>query len=61
MFTKLQHITRLLYPEEDEYYLDYLEEDGQLVEPRYFIPVIPTLLLVIHFINYIEYYKNKCK
>jgi DNA topoisomerase-2 len=25
--------------------LDYLEEDGQTVEPRYFIPVIPALLL----------------
>jgi DNA topoisomerase-2 len=45
VFTKLSPITRKLFPEEDDGLLQYEQEDGQPVEPRYFLPVVPTLLL----------------
>jgi DNA topoisomerase-2 len=45
IFTKLSPITRSLFPESDDPLLEYLEEDGHVVEPKYFIPVIPTLLI----------------
>eukprot|EP01032_Pedospumella_encystans_P016292 gene16292-18589_t len=45
VFTRLSPVTRLLFPEEDDSFLKYEEEDGQTVEPTYFVPVIPTLLL----------------
>lgn len=45
LFTQLSPITRLLFPEEDDNLLTYVEEDGQTVEPKYFVPVLPLLLL----------------
>lgn len=45
VFTKLNSITRLLFPEEDDSFLESMEEDGLMVEPRYYIPVVPTILL----------------
>ena len=45
VFTKLNSITRLLFPEEDDSFLELMEEDGLMVEPRYYIPVVPTILL----------------
>jgi DNA topoisomerase-2 len=45
IFTRLSPLTRLLFPNEDDAHLKPLEEDGQLVEPKYFLPVIPTLLV----------------
>ena len=45
IFTRLSQVARALYPSADDAILDYLTEDGQAVEPKYFIPVIPTLLL----------------
>jgi len=45
VFTRLSPITRLLFPEEDDGFLSYEEEDGQRVEPTFFVPVVPALLL----------------
>lgn len=45
IFTKLSPITRVLFPPEDDPLLERLEEDGVLVEPKYYVPVVPTLLL----------------
>lgn len=45
IFTQLSPLTRLLIPEPDDELLEYQEEDGQLVEPRFFLPVVPLLLL----------------
>ncbi|KAJ1416213.1 DNA topoisomerase, partial [Ochromonadaceae sp. CCMP2298] len=45
IFTRLSPLARLLFPSEDDGLLDYVQEDGQRVEPRYFVPVVPTLLL----------------
>jgi DNA topoisomerase-2 len=34
-----------LLPEPDDHVLTYLEDDGQKVEPEYYIPIIPTVLI----------------
>ena len=45
IFTHLSPISRYIFPEEDDVLLDYLEDDGQLIEPKYFCPIIPLLLV----------------
>jgi len=41
----LDPVARLLFREEDDHLLQYMDEDGEQVQPRYFVPVIPTILL----------------
>jgi DNA topoisomerase-2 len=41
--TKLSDNFRLLY--KDFELLEYKEEEGELIEPKYFLPIIPTVLL----------------
>jgi DNA topoisomerase-2 len=41
--TKLSNNFRLIYKDFD--LLDYKEEEGESIEPRYFLPIIPTVLL----------------
>ena len=43
IFTELSPLTRLIFPEADDKVLDYLDDDGQLVEPRFYAGVIPML------------------
>ncbi len=45
IFTHLNPITRLIYPEIDDHILEYLEDDGQIVEPIYYVPIIPMVLV----------------
>jgi len=45
IFTHLSPVTRYLFPEDDDVLLDYLEDDGQQIEPRFFCPIIPLLLV----------------
>ena len=45
IFTCLSDITRYLFPEEDDVLLRYLEDDGQSIEPQYFCPILPILLI----------------
>lgn len=45
IFTQLSPITRLLYPQTDDKVLKYLEDDGTSVEPEFYVPIIPTLLV----------------
>jgi len=44
-FTLLQRITRLLFPEKDDAILKYLEDDGFPVEPLYYAPILPMVLI----------------
>ncbi|CCW67803.1 unnamed protein product [Phytomonas sp. Hart1] len=44
IFTKLSRFARLLFPSEDDPLLDYVEEEGALVEPTHFAPILPMLL-----------------
>jgi DNA topoisomerase II len=45
IFTYLSPITRLLFREEDDLLLEYLEDDGQVIEPTSFYPILPLLLI----------------
>jgi DNA topoisomerase-2 len=45
IFTKLSPLTRLLFPESDDGVLNYLEDDGMRVEPEYYVPILPLVLL----------------
>jgi|TARA_B110000114_G_scaffold161256_1_gene178462 DNA topoisomerase-2 len=45
IFTQLNPLTRAIFPEADDPVLDYLDDDGQLVEPEYYVPIIPFSLV----------------
>ena len=45
IFTRLSHITRNVFPPEDDAILKYLDDDGQMVEPVYYVPIIPMILV----------------
>ena len=45
IFTKLTELTRKLFREEDLPILNYLDDDGYPVEPDFYIPVLPLVLL----------------
>lgn len=45
IFTKLNKITRFIFPEIDDKILKYLDDDGFPVEPVFYAPIIPMLLV----------------
>jgi DNA topoisomerase II len=45
IFTCLDPIARILFPEDDDGLLNYLEDDGQSIEPNFFCPIIPLILV----------------
>jgi len=45
IFTHLNPITRLIFPEADDAVLSYKDDDGTIVEPEYYVPIIPFALL----------------
>jgi DNA topoisomerase-2 len=45
IFTQLNKITRLIYPKEDDSILTYLDDDGTSVEPIYYLPIVPMILI----------------
>merc|ERR1712087_1072495 len=45
IFTQLSAITRTIFPEDDDYVLNFLDDDGLIVEPEWYVPIIPTVLL----------------
>lgn len=45
IFTLLSTLTKLIFKEEDNYILNYQEEDGEQIEPEYYIPIIPIILV----------------
>jgi len=45
IFTHLDPMTRMVFPEEDDQLLNYLDEDGELVQPDYYMPIIPMVLV----------------
>ena len=45
IYTRLSPLARALFPVADDGLLDYIEEDGQRIEPRSFLPVLPLLLI----------------
>ncbi|XP_074308414.1 DNA topoisomerase 2 [Silene latifolia] len=43
--TKLADVTRSMFPKEDDVLLDYLKEDGLQIEPVWYMPIIPMVLV----------------
>jgi hypothetical protein len=45
IFTQLNGLTRGIFPEADDAILDYTDDDGTLVEPEYYVPILPFCLV----------------
>ena len=45
IFTKLEPITRKIFHPDDDELLDYNTDDGQKIEPTFYVPVIPMVLV----------------
>ena len=45
IFTKLEKVTRTIYHPDDDALLNYLNDDGLSIEPEYYVPVIPMVLV----------------
>jgi len=45
IFTKLNALTRKIFPEADDAVLDYNVDDGMRVEPVFFAPILPMVLV----------------
>ena len=45
IYTQLSELTRYIFRSEDDPILDYLDDDGTLVEPIYYVPIIPMILV----------------
>ena len=44
IFTKLEAVARKVFHPDDDAVLEYLEDDGQSIEPSYYVPVVPFAL-----------------
>lgn len=45
IYTVLSSLAKTVFREEDMAILNYLDDDGQIVEPEYYIPIIPMILI----------------
>jgi DNA topoisomerase-2 len=45
IFTNIEDITRNIFQQEDDEILEYLTDDGYQVEPKYYAPIIPMVLV----------------
>lgn len=45
IFTRLAEITRHVFHQADDPLLSYLNEEGQIIEPEYYVPIIPMVLV----------------
>ena len=45
IFTYLDSITRKLFPKKDDSVLEYLEDDGVFIEPKWYVPILPMILI----------------
>jgi len=45
IFTRLSSETRKIFPAVDDNLLKYLDDDGDQIEPEFYVPIIPTLLV----------------
>jgi DNA topoisomerase-2 len=45
IFTLLNTLTRHIFPEADDAVLTYINDDGTMVEPEYYVPIIPFALM----------------
>ena len=45
IFTLLNSLARAIFPDVDDAVLQYIDDDGTIVEPEYYVPVIPFALV----------------
>jgi len=45
IYTKMERLTELVFRPEDDPLLTYVMDDGDLVEPAYYVPIIPMVLV----------------
>ena len=45
VYACLNKITRLIFPKIDDELLELVEEDGVIVEPKFYVPIIPMVLI----------------
>lgn len=45
IWTKLDMLTRLIFRPEDDVLLDYREDDGEKIEPHFYVPILPMTLV----------------
>ena len=45
IFTKLNDLTNYIFLKDDDPVLDYQDDDGYLIEPNYYVPIIPLILI----------------
>jgi DNA gyrase/topoisomerase IV subunit B len=45
IYTKMDMLTHLIFRQEDDVILEYREDDGDVVEPKFYVPIIPMLLV----------------
>ena len=45
VYTVLSPITQTLYKKDDNHILEYLKDDGQEIEPTFYMPVLPMILI----------------
>jgi DNA gyrase/topoisomerase IV subunit B len=45
IFTKLDAMTRLLFRQEDDVLLERVVDDGDVVEPYFYVPILPVILI----------------
>jgi DNA topoisomerase-2 len=45
IFTMLNSLTRYLFPDADDAVLTYLNDDGTMVEPEFYVPILPFALV----------------
>lgn len=45
IFTELNKLTRYVFPENDDKILNYLDDDGTRVEPDFYLPILPMILV----------------
>ena len=45
IYTRLNNVTRKIFRSEDDGILNYLDDDGSMVEPLFYVPIIPMILI----------------
>jgi DNA topoisomerase-2 len=45
IYTRLSHVTRTIFHPDDDKVMKYLDDDGQKIEPQWYVPVIPMVLV----------------
>jgi len=45
IYTKLESLTKYIFKEDDMNILNYMLEDGEFVQPEYYVPILPMILI----------------